>query len=113
MTDSAHFSSNAPIFRGESKPIQGWVVGYVAIIEKLSLQIPYPSVKTMVSEKYQKFETESWKVFPFKYLPEDNKKNSKVEALYNHLVFALKYEGVNLLVFAKLSEILSPKEILD
>lgn len=113
MTDSAHFSSNAPIFRGESKPIQGWVVGYVAIIEKLSLQIPYPSVKTMVSEKNQKFETESWKVFPFKYLPEDNKKNSKVEALYNHLVFALKYEGVNLLVFAKLSEILSPKEILE
>lgn len=67
----------------------------------------------MVSVKNQKLETESWKVFPFKYLPEDNKENSKVEALYNHLVFALKYEGVNLLVFAKLNEILSPKEILE
>jgi len=113
MIDSAHFSSSAPIFHGEVKPIQGWVVGYVAIIEKLNLQIPYPSVKAMVSEKNQKFETETWKVFPFKYLPEDNKKNSKVEALYNHLVFALKYEGVNLLVFAKLNEFLSTKEIFE
>ena len=113
MIDSAHFSINAPIFHGEAKPIQGWVVGIVAIIEKLNLQIPYPSVKAMVSEKNQKFETESLKVFPFKYLPKDNKENSKIEALYNHLVFALKYEGVNLLVFAKLNEILNPKEILE
>ena len=78
MIDSAHFSSNAPIFHGEAKPIQGWVVGYVSIIEKLNLQIPYPSVKAMVSEKNQKFETQSWKVFPVKYLPEDNQKNSKI-----------------------------------
>ena len=113
MIVSAHFSTNAPIFHGEAKPIQGWVVGYVSIIEKLNLQIPYPSVKAMVSKKNQKFETQSWKVFPFKYLPEDNQENSKVVALYNHLVFALKYEGVNLLVFAKLAEILSPKEILE
>lgn len=67
----------------------------------------------MVSEKNQRLETETWRVFPFKYLPEDSKKNSKIEALYNHLVFALKYEGVNLLVFAKLIEILSHKEILE
>jgi hypothetical protein len=104
---SAHFSNNAPIIHMEVKPYQGWVVGYVAIIEKLKLQIPYPSMKAMVSEKNQRLETEIWKVFPFKYLPEDSKKNSKIVALYNHLVFALKYEGVNLLVFAKLNEILS------
>jgi hypothetical protein len=113
MIDSAHFSNNAPIFHGDSKPTTGWVVGYAAIIEKLNLQIPYPAIKVMVSEKTQKFETETWKVFPFKYLPEDNKKKSSVEALYNHLVFALKYEGVNLLVFAKLFEILGTKEILE
>ena len=110
---SAHFSNNAPIIHMEVKPYQGWVVGYVAIIEKLKLQIPYPSMKAMVSEKNQRLETETWKVFPFKYLPEDSKKNSKIVALYNHLVFALKYEGVNLLVFAKLNEILSNKEILE
>ncbi|MEI8052713.1 MAG: Fic family protein [Bacteroidota bacterium] len=111
MKHSAHFSSNAPVIHGEVKPSQGWVVGYTAIIEKLHLPIPVPSIKTMISEKNQRAETETWIVFPNKYLPEDNIKISKIEALYNHLVFALKYEGVNLLVFAKLNEVLSSKEI--
>jgi len=42
MMDSAHFSNNALIIHGEVKPYQGWVVGYVAIIAKLKLQMPYP-----------------------------------------------------------------------
>jgi len=70
-----------PIFHGEAKPIQGWVVGYVSIIEKLNLQIPYPSVKAMVSKKNQKFETQSSKVFPLKYLPVDNQKISLMKNL--------------------------------
>ncbi len=113
MVNSAYFSDNAPIIHWEEKTYQGWIVGYVAIIVKLDLQIPNPSVKTMVSEKNQRLETSTWKVFPYKYLPLDTKKKSKIEALYNHLVFALKYEGVNLLVFAKLNEVLSNKEILE
>jgi hypothetical protein len=111
MKQSAHFSNNAPVIHGEVKPAQGWIVGYTAIIEKLHLPIPVPSIKTMISEKNQRAETETWIVFPNKYLPGDNNKISKIEALYNHLVFALKYEGVNLLVFAKLNEVLSSKEI--
>lgn len=100
------------MIHGDAKPHPGWVVGYVAIIEKLSLQMPFPAHKVMVSEKNQHLETTTWKVLPFKYLPKDHKKISKIEALYNHLVFALKYEGVNLLVFAKLHEVLNNKEIL-
>lgn len=113
MIDNSHFLSNAPTIQGEAKPYQGWTVGYVAIIETLNLQIPLPSVKTMVSAKNQRLETEAWKVLPIKYLPTDNKKISRINALYNHLVFALKYEGVNLLVFAKLNEVLKEKEILE
>jgi Fic family protein len=112
MIDSAHFSNKAPVIHGEVKPYPGWVVGYAAIIEKLKLQIPYPSMKAMISEKNQRLETETWRVFPLRYLPEDSRGNSKIEALYNNLVFALKYEGVNLLVYAKLNETLTSKEIL-
>jgi hypothetical protein len=46
-------------------------------------------------------------------LPNDNNDLTLIKALYNHLVFALKYEGVNLLVFSKLGEILTEEEILE
>jgi hypothetical protein len=103
MNYSAHFSDLAPILNGMRKPCPGYTVGYAAIIKKFSLEIPYPHTIAMVSEKNQRLFNETWKVWPFSYLPEDNKQLTVIQALYNHLVFALKYEGVNLLVFTKLS----------
>lgn len=113
MSSSTHISIDAPLIRGEAKPCQGWIVGYAAIIEKLNLQIPLPLVKAMVSEKNQHVKTGSWMVFPRKYLPEDCASVTKTQALHRHLVFALKYEGVNLLVFAKLHETLKEKEVFE
>ncbi len=113
MSNSAYFSCNAPTIHGEVKPCKGWIVGYTAIIQKLKLQVSFPSTKAMVSEKNQQIETETWMVLPFRYLPEDNNQTSKIEALYNHLVFALKYEGINLLVFTKLQKTLSNKEMFE
>ena len=112
MTDSAYFLYDAPVIQGIAKPCPGWIVGYTAVIEKLKLQIPLPLVKAMVSEKYRSIKDESWLIFSAAYLPQDNTDISRIQALYNHLVFALKYEGVNLLVFAKLREQLSNKELL-
>jgi len=112
MTDSAYFLNDAPIIQGIAKPCPGWIVGYTAVIEKLKLQIPLPLVKAMVSEKYRSIKDESWLIFSAAYLPQDNTNISKIQALYNHLVFALKYEGVNLLVFTKLQEQLSHEELL-
>lgn len=112
MTDSAYFLYDAPVIQGIAKPCPGWIVGYTAVIEKLKLQIPLPLVKAMVSEKYRSIKDESWLIFSASYLPQDNTDISRIQALYNHLVFALKYEGVNLLVFAKLQEQLSHEELL-
>jgi Fic/DOC family len=113
MIHCAHFTNFAPVLQGKKKQLHGWVVGYSAIIEKLNLQIPHPLIKALISEKNQSIETEAWKIFPKRYLPEDNEQISKIKALYNHLVFALKYEGVNLLVFAKLNEVLTNEEIFE
>ena len=112
MTDSAYFLYDAPVIQGIAKPCPGWIVGYTAVIEKLKFQIPLPLVKAMVSEKYRSIKDESWLIFSASYLPQDNTDISRIQALYNHLVFALKYEGVNLLVFAKLQEQLSHEELL-
>lgn len=113
MANRAHFSSDAPNIRGEAKPYPGWLVGYSAIIEKLELPVPLPAIKAMISEKNQRAKTASWLVLPSRYLPHDHKGIPHIEALFNQMVFALKYEGVNLLVFSKLVERLKKKEILE
>lgn len=113
MNASAYISNNAPIINGTQKPYPGFTVGYAAIIQKFQLAIPFPLILTMVAEKNQSLENEKWKVLPVSYLPEDNKDLTLITALYNHLVFALKYEGINLLVFSKITEILSEKELLE
>ena len=85
----------------------------MAIIRGFGLQVPLPSKRTMVSDRNRRLETKEWRVLPKRYLPEDNLVVSRIQALYNHLVFALKYEGIDLLVFAKLAAKLDSLEILD
>jgi hypothetical protein len=63
--------------------------------------------------KKSNFENEVWRVLPISYLPGDNSILTLINALYNYLVSALKYEGLNLLVFSKLVEILTEKEVIE
>lgn len=62
--------------------------------------MPIPQYLVLISKKNRRYEKDDWKVFTPKHQPENN--------LYKQLVFALKYEGVNLLfykcLFSKLSE---------
>lgn len=110
---SAHFSRKAHVFLGRSLPEEGHVVGYAAIIEKLNLAVPIPHQIAMICNRNKKYETEAWQIFPDKYLPEDNKEKTEIQALYKHLVFALKYEGINLLVFSQLSKHYSETELIE
>lgn len=102
---NTHFSLKIPAFHGRALPEPGSIVGYAAVIDTLELPVPIPHTIAMISEKNRKYETEGWKVFTPKHKPE--------ESLYKQLVFALKYEGVNLLAFKMLFEKLSKEEILD
>ena len=99
-----HFSRQITIFHGRQTPEEAVLVGYGAIIETLKLAVPMPSQLALISSKKRHYKNEQWQVFTSRHQPEDN--------LYKHLVFALKYEGINLLVFKKLFEKLSQKEIL-
>lgn len=100
--NSAHFSQAAHVFLGRSLPEEGHVVGYASIISKFEFRIPLPDQISMVCSRNKKYENAQWRVFPNKYLPEDNSETEEIVALYRQLVFALKYEGVNLLVFSQL-----------
>lgn len=65
-------------------------VGYAALIQKYELSVPLPIILSAVGEKHTKYETESWQVFTPRYAPDDS--------LYGHMVFALRYEGVDLAI---------------
>jgi len=97
------FSLQLSIYHGRKVPEDGVIVGYGAIIEAYKLAVPIPTKLSFVSSKNRQFESDEWKVFPVKYLPDEN--------LYKQIIFALKYEGVDLLVFKKLFEVLSSVEM--
>ena len=104
MTSDTFFSQQVPAFHGRRLPETGAIVGYAAMIETLNLPVPIPFSIALISEKNRKYEIPGWKVFTPKYKPE--------ESLYKHLIFALKYEGINLLFFKKLFEKLSKSEVV-
>ena len=91
------------IFQGKITPEKGKIVGYGAIIESLKLPIPFPKTISIITEKSKKYSTENWNVFPASYQPE--------QTLYKQLVFAIKYEGINLLVFKSLFNAITKEEI--
>lgn len=96
-------SDKVTVFRGKILPEEGYLVGYGAIISSFNLLIPIPNQLSLISLKDRKYKTEEWQVFTPRYKPEDT--------LYKQLVFALKYEGINLLILKKLFEKLANDEI--
>ena len=99
------FSLKITVFHGLKAPEEGSLVGYGAIIERLKLSIPFPTSLSLITEKSKKYNIDNWKVFPASYQPE--------ETLYKQLVFAIKYEGINLLVFKSLFNAITKEELLE
>lgn len=101
--NNKHFSQTINVFHERVAPEQGTLVGYGAIIDSLKLAVPIPNQLSLISTKHKRYTVHGWQVFTVKHQPQDT--------LYNHLVFALKYEGINLLFFKKLFEQISTSEI--
>lgn len=103
MLDNKCFSQEISVFYGRKAPEVAYLVGYGALISALDIEMPMPTQLSLISKKHKKYATEEWLVFTPRYQPK--------ETLYDQLVFALKYEGINLLFFKKLFEQLTQQEI--
>lgn len=90
---SVNISKLASIFQTKIVPEKGNIVGYAALIAHHGLEMPYPSLFSLIADSNKKYITESWQVFPSIYQPD--------ETISKQLQFALKYEGINLLFFKK------------
>lgn len=98
------FSREISIFHGILAPETGILAGYGAIIEAFDLPVPVPELLTLISYKHRQYSVERWQVLTPRHAPADT--------LYKQLAFALRYEGVNLLVLKKLFERLEQEEII-
>ncbi|MCF0041915.1 2'-5' RNA ligase family protein [Dyadobacter fanqingshengii] len=97
------FSKRIKVIHGRQAPEEALLVGYGAIIEALNLQLPMPAKLALISDKHRQSSNDDWLILTPRHNPADN--------LYGHLVFALKYEGVNLLFFKKLFESLGDERV--
>lgn len=107
MPNNKHFSreivektnllQEISVFHGKQTPEKGTLVGYGAIIEALSLPMPFPNTLAIISEKHRQFRVPGWIVLTPRHKPQDS--------FYSNLVFSIKYEGINLLFIKKLFEL--------
>ena len=84
---------------------RGIMAGYAALTRDYNLAIPPSYPISLISPRNRKAKTPIYKVFPQRYLPKNE--------LFAQLSFALKYEGVQLLVLKKLFSIVKPEEIIS
>lgn len=93
------------VYKGRKAPEEGWLVGYGALINTYELAMPMPDRLCIISQKHRQYEEPGWLVLTPRHKPEDT--------LYKQLVFALKYEGINLLFFKKLFTALTESEVME
>lgn len=103
--NSVTISKEASVFQGKIVPESGKIVGYTALISHFCLEMPYPSVFSLIATNNKKYKNNAWQVFPAIYQPE--------ETIYKQIQFALKNEGINLLFFKKLFQQLDATTIVD
>ncbi len=99
-----NFSLNLTAFHGIQVPEEGLLAGYGAMIEAFGLKIPLPEQLTWISKKKRQYKTKKWQVLTSRHNPEGT--------LYKQLIFAIKYEGINLLFFKALFEKLRTNDVI-
>ena len=98
------FSQSVSLFRGRLLPEpEAWLAGYSALMDGFDLKGPLPEKLAAISHQHKKYEANGWSIYTPRYKPEDT--------LASHLTFALKHEGINLLILKLLFQKIKPEEI--
>ena len=81
------------------------LAGYSALVSANGLKVPAPDYLCAIGTKHKKYDYERWHIFTPRHKPQDT--------LYGHLIFALKYEGVDLAVLNALFQKIEAGEIQE
>lgn len=91
---SKQFSGPVSVFQESRLPELALPVGYAALIEAFNLQAPQPRTLSAIGPRHKVYQEDGWKIYTPRHKPE--------ASLEGHLIFALKYEGLDLCVLKRL-----------
>ena len=101
------FSQKITIFHGRHLPEEGMLAGNALLLQEIEQQtgklLPLPKQLAIITEKHQRYNTSQWQVFTIRHKPNDT--------LINHIFFALKYEGIDLLILKKAFQLIGEEAI--
>ena len=99
---SQYFSEAVTVFQEKRLPEAAVPVGYAALIHAYKLAVPLPRILSAIGTRHSIFEKDGWRIFTPRHMPD--------ATLEGQLVFALKYEGLDLAVLKRLFEAADPQE---
>ena len=96
-------SGRVSIFQESRLPETALPVGYAALIAAFDLQVPLPLILCAIGARHKVYEQNGWRIYTPRHEPS--------ATLEGHLVFALKYEGLDLAVLKRFFEAVDPAEL--
>ena len=100
-----YFSEVIRVFYERIVPEEGNIAGYAALMNRYDLQVPVPDMLSIISRKHRYYQTQEWRVFTPRHMPENT--------LIGHLTFALKYEGIELGLLKQLFNTVAVQEWIN
>jgi hypothetical protein len=97
------FSEPVTIFHGSRLPERATPVGHAALIDAHGLKVPMPRGLSAIGRRHKEYEQDGWHIYTPRHTPPPS--------LAGHLTFALKYEGLDLLVLKALFQATGPEPI--
>jgi hypothetical protein len=97
------FSGPVTVFHERRLPETAVPAGYAALIDAYRLAVPLPRQLAAIGTRHRMIEIPEWRLFTPRHAPE--------ASLEGHLVFALKYEGLDLAVLKRLFLAAGPADV--
>lgn len=97
------FSGPVTVFHERRLPEQATPAGYGALIDAYALKVPIPLTLSAIRAHHKALNADGWRLFTPRHAPS--------ATLEGHLTFALKYEGLDLLVLKRLFQTTGPDPI--
>lgn len=101
--ENNYFSGVVTVFQEKRLPEEATPAGYAALIGAYGLAVPLPRKLSAIGARHTVYEKNNWHIYTPRHMP-----NASLEG---HLIFALKYEGLDLAVLKRIFESVPSQEI--